>query len=128
MLQLGQGRQGRLLQPPDHSGRRDSEAEGNRHRLVIVEQQWRELPPGAETVSPTGTGDRFDRITQVTEAGDIPPDRPRGHLESPRQFLGGPVDAPLEQPQQFEKTLCAVHPLPKIGDYADSSCPQYLIG
>ena len=82
--------------PPETSATR---SDRDRHRLVVVEEQRRQLGAGTEAV-PTGNAlDGNDRITKVAQFVQVAADSPSRHAEPVGEFLARPGTANLKQPE-----------------------------
>jgi hypothetical protein len=103
LLQLGQRSHRSLLDAGDGARRRRAQADGDCHRLGIVEQQRRKLPAGAEAIPAGDAGRRLDRVPQRAELLDIAPDRARSDLQPVGELLAGPFAADLQQGEQGEE-------------------------
>jgi hypothetical protein len=108
----------------DRRGGGDSKPDGDSQCLVVVEKKRWQLPSRSEAITATGTCHRLDRVSEGPETGHVPTHRARCHLETSRQLIGGPVDPPLQQAEQFQQSLRAVHPPPILFPDADRTCPH----
>jgi len=103
LLELDERAQRCLLDPAHRRAGSRAQADGDRDRLVVVEQQWRHRRPRAQPVAAGRAGQRFHRIAELPKTLDVAPDRASGHLEPVGQLRALPVTASLEQRQQREK-------------------------
>ena len=89
--------------PVDRARRRRPQADRDRHRLVVVEQQRRHRRPRLQPVAADRPAGRVDRVAEVAQALDVVAHGPRADLE-PRGELGArPVARRLEQREQAEE-------------------------
>ena len=103
LLELHQRAHGGLLDPGHRRPRRRPQADRDRDRLVVVEQQRRHRRPGGQPVAAGRAGERLDRIAEPAQPLDVAPDRAARHLEPLRQLASRPVAAGLEERQQGEQ-------------------------
>jgi hypothetical protein len=104
LLELDQRPHGGLVDT-DHGGAGGSaEPDRDGDRLVVVQEQRRHRRPGAEPVAAGGTGERLDRVAEIAQPFDVPPDRPARDLEPVGELRPGPVAACLEQREQLQES------------------------
>ena len=101
-LQLGQ-RAGTGLLDAGDPGRR-GEADGDGHRLLVVEQQRRQLGADAEPVVPVPAAYGIDRIVESAQPLDVVAYRPRSDAETLGELTTGPDGAGLEQPEHGQQS------------------------
>ena len=95
LLQLGEGAGAGLLHAGDARGR--AQPDGDRHGLLVVEEQGRQLRADAEAVAAAGSADGVDGVAELPEPGHVVADRSVGHAEPARQVRAGPVGPGLQQ-------------------------------
>ena len=71
--------------------------------LVVVEQQRRQPPAGAEGVAAVAPGGALDRVTEVAQSGHVPAQRARRDLEPRRQLRRRPGRTRREQHEQSQQ-------------------------
>jgi hypothetical protein len=91
-LQLRQRAQRRVVDPRS-AGRRGGERDRRGQRLVVVEQQRREVAARRQPVAARGAGGRLDRVVERAQPVDVAAQRPVGHPQ------------PLGQPQRLIRTM-----------------------
>ena len=101
-LELGQGASTGLLDPGDPGRRRKPDGDG--HRLLVVEQQRRQLGPDAEPVVPIPTAYGVHRVVEPAQPVDVVADRPGTHVEPRGELTAGPDRARLEQAEQCQQS------------------------
>ena len=122
VLELHQRAHGGLLDARDRGARGGAEADGDRDRLVVVEQQRRHRSAGTKAIAASRPRYRLDRISEVAQPLDVAPDRPRRHSESPGELVAAPVAPSLQQRQQLEKaTGSLAHDVFIVARIEDSS-------
>ena len=89
--------------PVTDGPRRRPQADGDRDRLVVVEQQRRHRGAGAQPVAAGRPGQRLDRVAELAQALDVAADRPPDTSSRSASSLAGPVAACLQQRQQLEQ-------------------------
>ena len=109
LLDLGQRAQRGLLDPGHRAARRRAQADRHRHRLVVLEQQRRQVRAGLEPVATDGAAIRVDRVAEAAQALDVLADRPGAHLEPLGELRAGPVARRLEQREQAEESRRRSH-------------------
>ncbi len=92
LLQLRQRPQGRLLDPGDGAAR-GPQADRDRDRLLVVEQQRRQLGTGAEPVAAGDAAGRVDRVAELAQLVDVAADRARRHGGAGRPARRAPTRA-----------------------------------
>ncbi len=100
LLQLRQRAQRRLLDPGHRPTGRGAQADRDRHRLLVVEQQRRHGRPGLQAIAPDRAARGVDRIAQRAQPLDVVADGPRADLEPAGELGTRPVTRGLEQRQQ----------------------------
>ena len=90
LFQLGERAQGDLLHPGDAAGGGGPQAERHRERLLVVEQQRRQLRPGAEAVAARHARGRVHGIAEAAQAIDVAAERARGDLQPAAELATGP--------------------------------------
>ena len=73
------------------------QADRDRDRLVVVEQQRWHRRAGMQAVASGRSGDRIHRIAQVPQPLHVAADRAARHAEPLRELVAGPVTARLQQ-------------------------------
>lgn len=71
--------------------------DGDRDRLVVVEQQRRHRGSGGQAVSARDAGARIHRITERAELADVGAHGPRAHTQSVGECGTRPVASELKQ-------------------------------
>jgi hypothetical protein len=104
LLELDERSHGGLLDPGHGRAGGGAEADRDRDRLVVVEEQRRHRRPGAKPIAAGGTGERLDRVAEISQPLDVAPDRPARHLEPVGELRPEPVAACLEQRQQLQES------------------------
>jgi hypothetical protein len=85
-----------------------AQAQHDRDRLVVVEQQRRKRRPRAEPVAAGDSRCGLDRVSELAEPGDVPAQGPDRHAQPPGEFRAGPLGAALQdgqQPQQARRRI-----------------------
>ena len=95
LLELDQGPHGRLLDARHRRPRRGAESDGDRDRLLVVEQKGRHRAPGAQAVAAGRAAERLHGVAQLAQALRVAPDRPAGHAQALGQLATRPVATPL---------------------------------
>jgi hypothetical protein len=80
------------------------ETDGDRHRLLVVEQQRRQLGADAELVVPVPAAYGIDRIVEAAQPLYVIAHRPRADPEPLRELTAGPDGAGLEQSEQSQQS------------------------
>jgi hypothetical protein len=102
-LQLRQRPHRGLLDACDRAARGGTQADRDRHRLVVVEQQRRQAAAGAQPVAAGHTRSRLDRVAERAQPVHVVADGASGHVQPGGQLGTGPVAAGLQQGQQAEQ-------------------------
>jgi len=97
-----EGAEGRLLDAGDGAAGGGPQAEGDGDGLVVVEQQRRELRPGAEAVA-ARAGRGVHGVTEVAQLLDVAAHGPRVHLEPPGQGRTGPLARRLQETEEAQQ-------------------------
>ncbi len=84
-------------------GRR-AETDGDGHRLLVVEQQGRQLSSGTEPVAADGSARGVDGIAEVAQSLDVVSDSARRDAETRREVASGALRTGLQERQQREQT------------------------
>ncbi len=100
LLDLDQRPDRALLDPGDRGAGRSAEADCDRDRLVVVQEQRGHRGPGAKPVAAGGAGARFHGVAELSEPLDVAPDRPPRHFQAIGELCGLPITAALEQREQ----------------------------
>ena len=100
-----------VVHPGDGAGRRRTQPDGDRDRLLVLEQQRRERPAGAQLVAAGGAADGVDGVAELAQPVDVAAQRPRAHLEPVGELRARPVAVGLEQGQQPQHPLARAHVL-----------------
>ncbi len=103
LLELQQRAHGGLLDAGHRRPRRRTQSDGDRDRLLVVEQQGRHRGARLQPVAAAGAAEGVHRISEPAQAVDVAPDRAAGHLEALGELVAGPFAAPLEQRQQLQQ-------------------------
>jgi hypothetical protein len=96
LLELDQRPDRRLVDALDRADRRRTQPDGDRHRLVVVEEQRRQGRAHAEPVAALHAERRVDRVAELAQPVDVAPHGPHGHLEPFGQLRAGPFAAGLQ--------------------------------
>jgi hypothetical protein len=104
MFELDQCPHCGLLDPGHGRAGGGTEADRDRDRLVVVEQQRRHRRSGAKPVAAGGTGERLDRVAENAQPLDVSPDRPARHREPVGELGSQPVATCLEQRQELQES------------------------
>ena len=125
LLELDERADRRLLDPRHRGAGRGPQADRDRHRLVVVEQQRRHRRAGMQAVASGGTGDRIDRIAELAQPLDIAADRAARHAEPLRELVAGPVAARLQQGEQLQQAAGGLgHRAATIAEIAARNWPK----
>ena len=103
LLELGQRPHRRLLDPGDLPGGGRAQADGDRDRLLVVEQQRRQLGAGAQAVAAGDPRRRLDRVAERAQLVDVATDRARANLEPLSELGAGPLAPHLQQREQRQQ-------------------------
>jgi hypothetical protein len=102
VLELGQRLGADLLDARHRRPRPEADDHGD--RLVLIEEQGRQLAPGPQAVVPSRPAHRLHRIAEGAQPVDVLADGTVGDAEPPGQLGPGPVGPGLEQPEQCEQS------------------------
>ena len=120
LLELYQRADRGVLDPGHRRPGGGAEADGDRDRLVVVEEEGRHRGAGAQGVAAGGAGEGLDRIAEVAQALDVAADRSAGDLEAPGELGAGPIAPRLEQREQVEEPARGlVHATWRVSKIAD---------
>ncbi len=111
-----------LLQPADAGdarGRGGAQPDGDRHRLVVLEEQRRELAARAQLVAAGDAAAGVDLVAEVAQPLDVAAQRAAADLEAGSELVARPVAVGLEQRQQAEHPGAGGH-----GVKTNSDCGQ----
>ena len=103
LLELGKSADRGLADPGHPAADRGPEADRDRHRLLVVEQQRRERCPGLHPISAVDAAAGLDRVAEAPQALDVAPHRARSDLEPIGELLTGPIGACLEQREKVQQ-------------------------
>jgi hypothetical protein len=103
LLELDKRAHGSLLDAGHGGARGGAEADGDRDRLILVEQERRHRGPGAKPVAAGRAGQRVHGVSELAQPRDVAADRPAGHAQPVRQLRAGPVATRLEQGQKLQE-------------------------
>lgn len=106
LFDLGQSRHRGGIDPRDGRGRREPQADGEGHRLVVVEEQRREPPSDAELVPVRGG---IHRVAQVPQPGDVPAHCSGRDVQALGELLAAPGRTRLEQRVKAKKSRRRIH-------------------
>lgn len=96
LLQLRE-RGKRCLLDTEPLGRDRTQPDRDRHRLVVVKQQWGHRRTGGQPVPTRDARARDHGIAERPQFGDIGADRPRAHLQPAGELGARPVTLELKQ-------------------------------
>ena len=130
LLELDERAHGGLLDAGDRCARGRAQADGDRDRLLVVEQQRRHRGAGRQAVAAGGTGQRLDRVAEPTQPLDVAPHRPPRHLEAVGELPARPVAAALQQGQQRQQAARRgrVAHVSIVSDIEDRYWPKSVVG
>jgi hypothetical protein len=100
LAQLGQRAQRGLLDPGHGAPGGGVQADRDRDRLLVVQQQRRQGRAGAQAVAAGRPGGRADLVAQGAQPLDVVADGPGGHAQPVGQLGPGPAGPGLQQRQQ----------------------------
>ena len=106
---------------PATARRRGLQADRDRHRLLVLEQQRRQLPAGPQLVATGHAADRVDDVAELAEPVHVAAQGARADLEPVGQLAAGPVAVGLQQGEQPQHPGAGVHDLE-----TSSHCGQKL--
>ena len=93
LLELREGADRRVLDAVDRGTGRLAQPDRDRHGLLVVEDEWRQVRARGEPVAAVVAGCRLDRVAELAQPVDVSPDRAWAHLEprrrAPRRATGG---------------------------------------
>ena len=87
----------------------DCRLDRDRDRLLVLEQQRRQLAAGAQLVAAGHPADRVDDVAELAEPVDVAAQRARADLEPVGQLAAGPVAVGLQQGEQPQHPGAGVH-------------------
>ena len=102
LFELGERAHGRLLDAFDRRAGRGAQADRDRHRLVVVEQQGRQVRAGREPVAAVRAGCRVDGVAELPEPVDVAAQRSGADLELRGELLARPELVRLQQREQAQ--------------------------
>jgi len=102
-IELGQCPQRWFLNAAYGTGCGGLQSDRDRDRLLVVEEQWRQLGPGPESVTAGNARCAVDRIAKVAEALHVLANSAGRHLELAGEFGAGDVTAGLEEREKLEQ-------------------------
>jgi hypothetical protein len=79
------------------------QADGDRDRLLVVEQQGWQGRAGAEAIAAGRSGGRVQLVAEDAQPLDVVADGPGGHLKPLGQLGAGPGRSCLQQRQQAQQ-------------------------
>jgi hypothetical protein len=109
LFELGQGAYRGLLDAGDRAGGGRAQADRHGDRLVVVEQQRRQLGAGHEPVAAGGAGGGAHLVPEGPQPFDVVADGPGGDAEPFGEFGPRPVAAAEQQRQEPEKPHGGLH-------------------
>ena len=104
LLELDESPNGGLLNPGDGRAGCGTEADRDRDRLVVVEEQRRHGGAGSKPVAAGRTAERLDRVSELAQPVDVATDRPPRYLEPVGELRPRPVAARLEERQELQES------------------------
>jgi hypothetical protein len=104
LLELHERAHGGLLDPRDRPARRAAQPDGDRDRLLVVEQQRRHRRARAQAIPAGRPAERVDRVAERAQPLDIAADRAPGHAEPVGQLVAGPVAPRLQEREQLQQS------------------------
>src|SRR5690606_37453343 len=118
LLDLGQSARGRFSHRVESCGGRRAEPERDHHRLLVVEQEGRQVRPRGQPVATSGAGRGFDLVAERSQPVDVSPQRPRADLEPSCELLARPEPVGLQEVEQGQGTTGGViaHALDHLSD------------
>jgi hypothetical protein len=90
--------------------------DGDRDRLLVVEQQRRQRRSDPEPVVAGASLHGVDRVSQLAQPADVVADRTGAHPEPTGQLGAGPVRSGLQQGQQAEQPYGGIAHPPRMPD------------
>ena len=109
LFELGQRGERDRLHAGDRSGGGGAQADGDRDRLALIEQQRRQLAARPQAVAARDAGGRVHGVAELADTFDVVTHRPRGHAQLFGQLRAGPVAAPLQQRQHAKQPRRCLH-------------------
>ena len=109
LAELGQRGQGGLADDRIGAGRQVAQGDGDGDRLLVVEQQRRQPPAGAELVPAVRSGRAGHRVAEVAQPGDVAAQGALGDLQPPGQVGGAPPRPRREHGEQPQQPAGRVH-------------------
>nr|WP_255566629.1 hypothetical protein [Iamia sp. SCSIO 61187] len=103
LLELGQGRDGRLVEAAHAAVGRRPQAQGHGDGLVVVEEQRRQAAAPAQLVAAVRADLGVDGVAQVAQAGDVAAYRAGRDLEPLGQLGRSPGGPGLEEREQAQE-------------------------
>ncbi|GAA2508636.1 hypothetical protein GCM10010276_62680 [Streptomyces longisporus] len=97
LLQLGEGPYGGLSDALDALPGGRAQPDGDGDRLVVVQEQRRQLGARAQLVATAGAGAGVDGITQLAQAVHVPAHGARSDTETVGEIGAGPLAVGLEK-------------------------------
>lgn len=97
LFQLGERADGGLADAVDALPGRRAQPYGHRDGLVVVQEQRRQLGPGAELVTAARTRAGVDGIAQLAQPLHVTADGARGDAQPPGEIRARPLAVGLEQ-------------------------------
>jgi len=104
VFELGQGPHRRVLDTVDRRAGRRPQADGDGHRLVVVEDQRGHVRSRAEPVAAGHPGRGVDGVAQLAEAIDVAPQGAGTDLQALGQLPAGPELVGLQQGEKLERS------------------------
>ncbi len=95
--------------PPIAPPAADWQADRDRDRLVVVEQERRQDGTRFESIAADGAAGAMHRIAEGAQALDVVADGPRAHLEAVSELGPTPVTWCLEEREQPQQTGRGIH-------------------
>jgi hypothetical protein len=104
--------------------RRVAYADRERDRLLVVQQQRGEHGARRQLVAAVGIPGGLDRVAQVAQPVDVPPQGALGDLEPVGEFGSRPVPVGLQQRQQAQGAGAGVRHVPNLTALQDKKWPE----
>jgi hypothetical protein len=124
LLELGEGPDRGLADALDTSVGRGTQADRDRDRFLVVQQQRRQRGAGPQSIATGHPGRRLHGVAELPQPVDVGADRAGGHVQPLGQFGPRPQGAGLEQGEQTEQPGRSVQHLSRMADIAEESLPQ----
>ena len=96
-VELGEGGERPSFDARHRGRRRDAEHDCHRHRLVVVEQEGRDVTATSEAVAAAGPRRAFYLIAEKAQPVHIASDGPRIYLQTFGQIVSAPGGTPLQE-------------------------------